>query len=57
MNKCNFNRVEYYSIDNMLNGFYLSRAELILNNEIKAVYEDINDVLELYNIKQYIDNC
>jgi hypothetical protein len=49
------NRVEFYSTDNLANGMHLSKAEPILKNEIKSAYEDINDVMELYNIKQYID--
>lgn len=56
MREYDANRVEFYSVDNMANGHYLSKAEALLRIEIKSNYEDINDVLELYNIKQYIDN-
>ncbi|HZJ76972.1 MAG TPA: hypothetical protein VFC70_04610, partial [Oscillospiraceae bacterium] len=34
----------------------MSKGEHVLRSETKSVYEDINDVLELYNIKQYLDN-
>jgi len=40
----------------MAGGYYLSKGEHILRGETKSVYEDINDVLELYSIKQYLDN-
>jgi len=40
----------------MARGYHLSKGEQILRSETKSVYEDINDVLELYNIKQYLDN-
>lgn len=56
MHKYDLNRVEFYSKENMAGGYYLSKGEHILRGETKSVYEDINDVLELYNIKQYLDN-
>jgi hypothetical protein len=56
MRKLNLNRVEFYSVNNLANGHYLSKAEPILRGEVKSAYEDINDVIELYSIKQYIDN-
>ena len=40
----------------MAGGYHLSKGEHILRSETKSVYEDINDILELYNIKQYFDN-
>lgn len=49
-------RVEFYSKEDMAGGYLLSNGEHILRNATKSVYEDINDVLELYHIKQYIDN-
>ncbi|MDD3077901.1 MAG: hypothetical protein PHH37_02195 [Paludibacter sp.] len=51
LHKTDLNRVEF-----MAGGYYLPKVEHILKNDTKSVYEDINDVLELYNIKQYIDN-
>lgn len=56
MHKHDLNRVEFYSKEDMAGGYHLSKGEHILRNETKSVYEDINDVLELYNIKQYLDN-
>jgi hypothetical protein len=56
MHKHDLNRVEFYSIEDMAGGYHLSKGEHILRAETKSVYEDINDVLELYNIKQYLDN-
>ena len=56
MHKHDLNRVEFYSIEDMAGGYQLSKGEHILRSETKSVYEDINDVLELYNIKQYLDN-
>ncbi len=56
MHKHDLNRVQFYSINDMAGGYYLSKGEHILRSEIKSVSEDINDVLELYNIKQYLNN-
>ena len=56
MHKHDFNRVAFYSKEDMAGGFELSKGENILRNETKSVYEDINDILELYNIKKYLDN-
>ena len=56
MHKYDLNRVEFYSIDDLANGNSLSKAEPILRNEIQSVYDNINDVIELYNIKRHIDN-
>ena len=56
MRKSDLNRVEFYSKEDMAGGHELSKAELILKSEIKSTYEDINDILELHNIKKYFDN-
>ena len=56
MHKHDFDRIKFYSKGDMAGGGYLLKAEPILKSEIKPVYEDINDVLELHNIKQYFDN-
>ncbi len=56
MHKHDLNRVEFYSKEDMAGGYHLSKGEHILRNETKSIYEDINDVLELYNIKKYLDN-
>ena len=56
MREYDLNRVEFFSKDDMAGGSFLSKGEHILRKETKSDYEDINDVLELYNIKKYIDN-
>lgn len=56
MHKYELNRVEFYSKEDMAVGHHLSTSEQILRNELKSVYENINDILELYNIKKYLDN-
>ncbi len=56
MHKHDLNRVEFYSKEDMAGGYHLSKGEHVLRSETKSVYEDINDVLELYNINQYLDN-
>lgn len=56
MHEHDLNRVEFFSKEDMAGGYQLSKGEHILRSETKSVYEDINDVLELYNLKQYIDN-
>ena len=35
---------------------HLSKGEHILRSETKSSYIDINDVLELYNLKKHFDN-
>lgn len=56
MHKFDLNRIQFYSIDDLASGDNLSKAEPILQDKVKKVYEDINDIIELYNIKKYIDN-
>jgi hypothetical protein len=56
MHKYDLNRVEFFSKEDMAGGHHLSISDHILRNDIKSDYEDINDVLEMYNIKKYIDN-
>ena len=50
------NRVIFYSKGDMAAGHSLQKSEHVLRADIKSDYSDINDVLELYNIKKYIDN-
>jgi len=40
----------------MAGGDYLQKGEHILRADKKSNYTDINEVLELYNLKKYIDN-
>lgn len=52
-----FERAKFYSIDNLGNNLELTRAEEILEayDEGKE-FEDINDIIELYNVKLFLDN-
>ena len=56
MHEHDLNRVVFHSKQDMAVGMQLRRAEPILNKDIKSDFTDINEVLELYNIKKYIDN-
>lgn len=56
MHKHDLNRVYFYSKDDLAGGHQLSKGEHILRAEIKSNYSDINEVLELYNLKKYFDN-
>ncbi|WP_343556019.1 hypothetical protein [Sphingobacterium sp.] len=56
MREHDLKRVKFYSKEDLAGSHQLSKGESILRNEIKTEYIDINDVLELYNIKKYIDN-
>lgn len=56
MHKFDLNRIQFYSIGDLASGDNLSKAEHILKDEVENVYEDVNDVMELYNIKKYIDS-
>lgn len=56
MHKHDLNRVKFFSKEDMASGHQLSKGEHILRKETLSNYTDINDVLELYNIKKYIDN-
>lgn len=56
MHKHDLDRVQFYSKEDMAGGHHLSKAEYILRNDTKSNYTDINDVLELYHLKKYIDN-
>ncbi len=51
MHEHDFNRVEFYSKEDLAGGLQLSKGESILRNETKLIYEYINNALELYNIK------
>ncbi|HIF9437391.1 TPA: hypothetical protein ACX6SL_001510 [Photobacterium damselae] len=56
MHKHDRNKVVFHSKQDMSGGYYLSKGEAILKSEFKGKPNNINDVLELYNIKLYIDN-
>lgn len=55
MHGSDLNRIVFYSKEVMASGHQLRKGELILRAEIKSEYNDINEVLELYNVKKYID--
>lgn len=57
MNKPDKDRVVFHSIHDMSSGHYLSKAESLLNSELAVDIEDINDILELYNISLFFDNA
>ena len=53
----NYDDVKFYSEYDLSVGFYLKKAELVLNTiDCNNEYNDINQVIELYNIKQYLDH-
>lgn len=49
-------RVIFHSKEDMSAGYNLKKAEKLLDNLDLAVDMEINDLLELYNIKQYFEN-
>lgn len=52
-----FERAKFYSVDDLSNSIGLLRAEQVLERYIpRNEYSDINDIIELYNIKLFIDN-
>jgi hypothetical protein len=55
MHESDLNRVVFHSKEDMAGGHQLRKGEPTLRAEIKSEYNDINEVLELYNIKKYID--
>jgi hypothetical protein len=56
MHEHDLNRVEFYSKEDMAAGYQLEKAEPILRGTKQTSHSDINDVLEQYNIKKYLDN-
>lgn len=48
-------RVKFYGKTDMINGYMLEKALSVLKqlNPIK-LYDDINDILELYNVNKFI---
>lgn len=52
-----FERAKFYSVDDLGNTMELTRAEEVLEAYIEdKELEDINDVIELYNVKLLLDN-
>lgn len=56
MHNTDLNKVVFHSKEDMAGGYNLQKGEHILRADTKSNYTDINEVLELYNIKKYIDN-
>ncbi|HBZ26456.1 MAG TPA: hypothetical protein DEO54_09540 [Rikenellaceae bacterium] len=56
MRKTDLTKVEFHSKEDMAGGHNLQKGEHILRCDTKLNYNDINEILELYNIKKYIDN-
>lgn len=56
MHDTDLNKVVFHSKEDMAGGHYLQKGEHILRADTKSNYTDINEILELYNLKQYIDN-
>ncbi|MDP8050952.1 hypothetical protein QJU23_00745 [Pasteurella atlantica] len=52
----NFERIQPFSKNHFSLGYELSKVESILYKDILEEYTDINDILELYTVKKYIDN-
>ena len=51
------NKVKFYSTNDMACGYYLKNSEkVIIEFEVGKGVQDINDIIELYNIKKYFDN-
>jgi hypothetical protein len=56
MHEADLNKVVFYSKEDMTRGIQLKKGESILRSTTKFEYTNVNDILELYNIKKYIDN-
>jgi len=56
MHEYDRDRVVFHSSQDMTSGYFLSKGETILERELMKAPDEINDTLELYNIKLYIDN-
>ncbi len=53
----NYDGVKFFGIHDMSRGYYLKKAESVLDNYNQLNdYNDINQVIELFNIKQFLDN-
>lgn len=56
MSAVSIRRVVFHSAFDLAGGMHLSEAERVLRSPLESSYTDVNDVLELYNIKMYFDN-
>ncbi|MCQ2439871.1 MAG: hypothetical protein MJ074_08920 [Oscillospiraceae bacterium] len=49
-------RIKFYSVHDMASGYHLQKAETVFQNwDAHIDSANINDMIELYNIKKYID--
>lgn len=56
MHQTDLNKVVFHSKEDMAGGHNLQKGEHILRSATKSSYTDINEILELHNIKKYLDN-
>ncbi|WP_299989335.1 hypothetical protein [uncultured Pontibacter sp.] len=56
MHKYDRDKVVFHSKEDLAGVYNLSKGEAILRSEFKKIPDDINKILELYNIKLFIDN-
>jgi hypothetical protein len=56
MNNSELDKVVFYSKEDISGPLNLLKGECLLMADIKTNYTDINEVLELYNLKKYFDN-
>lgn len=51
-------RVKFHSKNDLSSGYYLTISAEVLNKyiQIGCLFQNINDVIEFYNIKKYMDN-
>jgi hypothetical protein len=56
MHKPDRETVVFHSKGDLAAGYYLPKAEVTLKKKLREPPTEINVVLELYNIKLYIDN-
>ncbi len=56
MRESDLSKVVFYSREDMAWGHSLQKGEHILRADLKAEYLDVNEVLEIYNLKKFLDN-
>ena len=56
MHKVDLNKIVFYSKDDLSSTSQLQKSEKILRDSIKSDLTEINEILEFYNIKKYLDN-
>ena len=55
MQKFDLNRVVFHSVEDMARGHQLRKGEPTLRRSFDEIPSDVNDILELFNIKLFID--